>query len=498
MTGDTLRRLGELALEGLPGPRLPGIVLDILVRESHAAGGLLLRAGTVVARQGTAGTEPAGDEGAIELLPGPEPWHLRLVGGPAPEDGALAAARLALRMWELGTALREARLGERLRLWELDAIRTLASSIVGILDPETLGTELTTSLVMLMGVRRAELLVGGTPEGARRVAVFGRPPSDGTDAAAAWREGITTDRLLARPLATSSETLGLVLVADKEARTGSQPFSEDDQRLLELFAVQAAVALENARLYRASLEKERLDRELAVAAEVQAYLQPPEFPEMAGYRIATFRRPARFVAGDCFTVSPRAGGVEVMLADVSGKGVGAGLLAASLQSGARLLAGLDEPLAETAGRLGRTLHETTEPHQFATAVLVRCGEDGRVTFVNAGHPPAFVLRGDLRIEQVDSTGLPLGLLPESAWTERTLILRPGDRIVLYTDGLTEAEDASGEELGIGNLAQIVAAAAREEGEVLCAAVVERVERHTGGRPFTDDVTVVVIERTPAG
>ncbi len=494
MGGDGLRRLGELALDRHLSSRLPEAVLEFLAGEANAAKGVLLRGATVVARRGEAGDDEA-SWAEFELLPGPRPWRVRLPGAAGPGEAAVAAARLALRSWELREELRASRLGERLRLWELDALRTLASAIVGILDVETLGEELTTSLVMLMGVRRAELLIGEGPEEARRVALFGDPPSEGVDLATVWERGVTGERLLARPLTTANETLGLVLVADKEARTGSQPFSSEDGRLLELFAVQAAIALENARLYRASIEKERLDRELEVAAEVQAYLQPPGFPEMAGYRVVTFRRPARFVAGDCFTVGPRPGGIEALLADVSGKGVGAGLLAASLQSGARLLADLEEPLRVTASRLDQTLYETTKSHQFATGILVRCEAGGTATIVNAGHPPALLLRANGGLERLESTGLPLGLLPGSRYDEITLRLEPGDRIVLYTDGLTEAEDPSGEELGVDRLARIVADAADSRSELLCGAIVEEVERFARGVPFADDVTLMLIERS---
>ncbi len=500
MSTEELRSLARLALDEHLSPRLPQKVLELLARHAGCESGLLERGGTPMARLGDALHRP--DEvpesaWELELLPGPRPWKARLCGGHAPDEDSLLSVKLALRAWELREELRTSRLGERLRLWELEAIRTLAGGIAGILDPEALGHQLITHLLMLMDVRRAELLIGGSPETRKQVVAFGDPPSKGLDLETAWSEGWTGDRVLARPVVSASGVLGLVVVADKEARTGEQPFSADDERLLELFTVQAAVALENARLYHDSLEKERLNRELAVAAEIQSYLQPREFPQIAGFAVTARRRPARFVAGDCFGVGPAVGGLEVLVADVSGKGVGAGLLAASLQAGGRLLGDLNEPLEDTAGRLNAYLYEATEDHRFATAVVVRCLEDGRCILVNAGHPPALVVRADGRQERIAATGIPLGILSQVDYGSELIRLAPGDRILLYTDGVTEAESPEGEELGVETLAELVAEVHTEGGAALCDAVLAGVERFTGGQAPGDDVTVVVIERLGA-
>ncbi len=493
MGGDDLQALARLALDDHLSPRLPEKVLTFLARQASAAAGILERGGVPMARCGEA---PAGQgEGwwELEVLPGEAPWVAYLMGGGPPAVNGLVAAQLALRAWELREELRASRLGERLRLWELEAIRTLAAGIGGILDPTTLGQEMIMHLVMLMGVRRAELLLGDGPGEARRVVAFGGTPSEDVDLTEAWSGGWTGERILARPLVSSSGVLGLVLVGDKEARSGEQPFSADDQRLLELFAVQAAVALENAKLYRDSLEKERLNRELEVAAEIQSYLQPRDFPDMAGFRVTARRLPARFVAGDCFAVAPVQGGVEVLAADVSGKGVGAGLIAAGLQAGARLLAESDEPLPVKARRLNGVLHEATEDHRFATGVLLRCMEGGACSIINAGHPPVFVKRRAGPLERVDATGLPLGVLPDAVYRERTLRLSPGETVLVYTDGVTEAESPGGEELGVERLAALVEAC-EGEGAVLCEAVLDAVHHFTGGRPAGDDITVVAVER----
>lgn len=498
MSGDDLQALARLALDEHLSPRLPEKVLAFLARHASAAAGTLERGGVPVARCGAAAGE-TGRTGRgegwwdLEVLPGEAPWVASFLGGRPPAVNALVASQLALRAWELREELRASRLGERLRLWELEAIRTLAQGIGGILDPTTLGQEMIMHLVMLMGVRRAELLLGDGPDEARRVVAFGGTPSEDVDLAEAWAGGWTDERILARPLVSSSGVLGLVLVGDKEARSGEQPFSADDERLLELFAVQAAVALENAKLYSDFLEKERLNRELEVAAEIQSYLQPRDFPDMAGFRVTARRWPARFVAGDCFTVAPVQGGVEVLAADVSGKGVGAGLIAAGLQAGARLLAEADEPLSVKARRLNGVLHEATEDHRFATGVLIRCAEEGTCSIVNAGHPPVFILRRGKPLERVDATGLPLGVLPDATYQERSVRLAPGEMVLLYTDGVTEAESRDGEELGVERLAALVADF-EGDGAALCEAVLDAVHDFTGGRPPGDDITVVAVER----
>jgi sigma-B regulation protein RsbU (phosphoserine phosphatase) len=180
--------------------------------------------------------------------------------------------------------------------------------------------------------------------------------------------------------------------------------------------------------------------------------------------------------------------------DVSGKGVGAGMIASGVHAAVRLLADRVEDLAELAGRVNRYLAGATADNRFATFAMVRVGPAGEVRAVNAGHLPVLIRRRDGAIEQIDSSGLPLGILEVATYTESTATLHPGDLLLLFTDGLTEAEDADEEEFGVDRVAEVAAAIENPTADSVCEAILETVDRFTQGEPLHDDATLVVVER----
>lgn len=487
----------ELIRRGLErhlSPKLPEETLRVLAVSSGAERAVLRRNGRLIASwpESTGDVSGSGWR-SFELGSEALRWEASLCGEGAPSEEAIATAKLLLRTWELKEELRSSRLGERLRLWELEAIRSLADGIGGILDPDELGEQLIWHLVALLGVRRAALIVGDSPESARVVTTFGEVEPD-ISTAAVWEEGLAEQELLVRPLRSSRGVLGIVVAADKEARTGTEPFTDDDERLLELFAVQAAVALENAHLYQESLERERLNRELEVAAEIQSHLYPRESPGLEGFEVASRFRPSRFVGGDCFDVVRCGGCLMVLVADVSGKGVGAGLLAAGLHAGLQLTAEPDRGLAESVSALNRYLERATEPNRFATLVMARIEKSGEVVLVSAGHPPVLLQRRDGAIEHLSSTGLPVGIIADAEFNEHRTTLEPGDRFVAYTDGVIEAEGPDGEELGVRWVEDTLNYCLGHSADAVCERILSGVAEATGGESLADDVTVLVVER----
>ncbi len=422
---------------------------------------------------------------------GKDGWTLSLLHPDQLDDAVLDTIRLVLRAWDLNAELKRSRFDERFHLWELEAIRSIATTIGGLDDPIALAEELVAHLVGLLGVKSAHLFLESSDVA---VGQFGPPVLDPEVIDQARHEAIVTDDVIAIPLNADAGSLGVLVVAHKEARAGTEPFAPQDRSLLELFALQATVALEYARLARESLERDRLQRELEVAATIQRHLLPQSPPDLPGFRIHGLSSPTRHVAGDTYDILVQDGDLVVTVTDVSGKGVGAGLIASGVQAGVRLLVPEDFRLEDLAFRLNGFLYGATDDNRFATFAMIRVMPDGSLFAVNAGHCPILVRRCDGRVEQIASSGLPLGILDGVVYRTERLNLGSGDTVFLYTDGLTEAEDPQEEEFGQARLTEVVAASPCSAGpETACEAIFSAVEAYTEGLPLIDDATLVAVQ-----
>jgi serine phosphatase RsbU (regulator of sigma subunit) len=497
-----LLRIADISLAGPSTPQLVEELLRLVVEETASRAGVLRRAGRVVARWPRTVSEQVegATEGWTELPFGVDErsGSVRLLQAGRLDEAVVGAMRLSVRAWDLRDELKRSRFDERFHLWELEAIRSIGNSIGGILDPQRLAEELISHLVALLGVRSAQLYLGQDPASAQRVAGFGPLSLDADRLAPAWQHGIYSDRQVALPLSSDRGTIGLLVVADKEARAGTEPFAANDIRLAELFAIQVTVAMEVARLTRESLERERLKRELEVAAEIQSHLHPQEFPDLRGYRIAARSSPSLQVAGDTYDVVARGDQLIATVSDVSGKGVGAGMIAAGIHASVRLLVDTVLDLEEMTRRIGRYLVRATDDNRFATFAVVRLEPDGRFAAVNAGHLPVLIRRRDGSVERLEASGVPLGILEQAAYSEETGQLEPGDLVLLYTDGLTEAEDADEQEFGVDRVAGVLARVECRTAETTCQELLREVESFVQGRPLADDATLVVVERLGDG
>ncbi len=421
-------------------------------------------------------------------------WCLRLLHLERLDESALGATRLGLSALDLREELKRTQFDARFHLWELEAIRSIATSIGGILDTSVLAEELISHLVALLGVRSAHLFLGESPGKAKRVGGFGPHRLSEEDLERAWQHGIYSDELVALPLHSDSGPVGVLVAAEKEARAGTEPFADDDVRLLELFAVQVTVAMEYVRLTHESLERERLKHELEMAAVIQSHLHPQISPDFSGFRLASRSSSSRQVAGDTYDILLRDDALIATITDVSGKGVGAGMIASGVHAGVRLLAGSVRDLSELAGHINIYLSGATADNRFATFAMVRISPEGAVRVVNAGHLPVLIRRSDGSVDEIASSGLPLGILKAASYTESTTRMDRGDLLVLYTDGITEAEDPDEEEFGVERLVELVASLTEVTADEACAKILEAVDDHTQGAPLQDDATLLIVER----
>ena len=303
--------------------------------------------------------------------------------------------------------------------------------------------------------------------------------------------------LVAAPLLDPDGTLGLIVL---ESRAGIRQFSEEDLELLVSLASVAALHLRNLALALEAAERRRLQEELALARRIQEALLPDRLPEVPGWELYGGNIPSRGVSGDYYEVLTRCDGREcvLMIADVAGKGMAASLLTVSLQA---LSTGPIEdglPPDEICARLSRQLYRRTPPEKYATAFLgILEPATGRLRYTNAGHNPPLVLRASGLAEELGSTGVPLGLLPQAPYRSGETTLAPGEILVLYTDGLVEAENPDGNEYGLDRLK---AACWRGKGETCgrLALVLSRdLEDFARGVPFADDRTLVLARRLEA-
>jgi sigma-B regulation protein RsbU (phosphoserine phosphatase) len=247
------------------------------------------------------------------------------------------------------------------------------------------------------------------------------------------------------------------------------------------------------------LARAKLQSELTVASRIQADLFPSELPQAAGYDLAARNRAARYCGGDYYDALVTAdGGAELLLcvADVAGKGLPAALVMSNMQATLRALAGGGLPLPELAQRASDLLFAATAPEKYVTAALLRIATaDGSLRFVGAGHLDNVIVRADGSIVPLASTGLPLGLMEGGGpYTETTQTLAAGDLVVLYSDGVTDAQNGDSEEFGECRLYELLARHAGASPDVVADAVLAAVDLFVAGAPQFDDITILVLRR----
>ncbi|MEE4272440.1 MAG: SpoIIE family protein phosphatase [Thermoanaerobaculales bacterium] len=301
--------------------------------------------------------------------------------------------------------------------------------------------------------------------------------------------------LLAAPLSTPDQALGLIVLGSNTSR---RSYTEEDLDLLITLASIAGMRINNLALTQEAAEQRRFQHELTIARRLQVALIPEQLPSITGYQVYGATAPSRVVSGDYYQVIEREDGNEVVLAlaDVSGKGISAALLTGYLEAVSSVPIEDGLPPHEVFNRVSNKIHARTLPNRFATMFLgVLTPVDATLRFASAGHAPACLVRSSGGVDWLGSTGVPLGLLPDAAYQHAEIVLDAGDTLVVYSDGYTEAENPAGCEFGQKRLADVIDANSRLAPNDLAVAVDVALESFVAGRPFTDDRTIVVVRRT---
>lgn len=298
------------------------------------------------------------------------------------------------------------------------------------------------------------------------------------------------------PLACKDKLIGFMSLS---AKRSEEPYSASDVRLLESVATQTGLALENSHLTEAIAaevaQRERLNREIEIARDVQEHLFPRNYPAIAGLDYAGRCRPARGVGGDYYDFLELAdGGLGIAIGDVSGKGIPAALLMASLQASLRgqTISGADD-LAKLMTNMNRLIFDTSPSNRYATFFYSQYEPSTRnLTYVNGGHNPPLVFRGG-EVLRLEDGGPVVGLFKAARYSQASLMLAAGDVLLLYTDGISEAMNASDEEWGEDKMMDAVRACRSRPATEIIDELMQAADQFVAGAPQHDDMTITVIK-----
>ncbi len=269
-------------------------------------------------------------------------------------------------------------------------------------------------------------------------------------------------------------------------------FSKLDRQILDALAADAASILDNARLVESERERQRLEEQINIARTIQQGLLPRDFSEFPHLAVNGYNLPCLSVGGDYFDVFPISEGrTAFLIADVSGKGLGAALLTTMLQ-GALSAMTLGTDPARVFNHVNRFLCGHAEVGRYATMFFGILDDDGHLEFINAGHPSPFLIRNGIAEEAFTEGSYPVGLVPEAEYTAACLKLEPGDTLVLFSDGVTEAMDPDDQLYGVPRLKQLLTGLPECPLEEIQKCVLESVENFARGAHQADDLTLLVV------
>jgi sigma-B regulation protein RsbU (phosphoserine phosphatase) len=388
---------------------------------------------------------------------------------------------------------------------ELRALLDLGRGLAATTEPEQIAQMLTLTLAGRWGARK-QAVITWKPNQPPLVRAKGmtappvdllRPAVEKIAEAHAQAGSLVPEAAILFPIRSGEETTGVVLCGP---RMGGAAYAAADVEFGAGLVAQASVAFENAWHFRETLEKKKIEQELEVAAGIQRDLFPKQLPALANTELAARNRQARQVGGDYYDVLPYGEkGPEhphlLCVADISGKGVSASLLMANIQATLRAVLAHDTELPALAARTSDLLWASTPPNKYATAILVRYDPaTGAGVYVNGGHADGVILKADDTVELLPTTGLPVGLFPKRTFEQASFQLQAGDVMVLYSDGVSEANDLDQNEFGMDRLVASIRATRGEPAAAIIDRIIADIDAFAGAAPQFDDITLMVVKR----
>jgi phosphoserine phosphatase RsbU/P len=300
--------------------------------------------------------------------------------------------------------------------------------------------------------------------------------------------------VLAVPLSVGEDAVFGIIYADSP--TDKTVFSEEHLNILTTLASVASIRVENAKLLEERFEKERIKHELELATEIQQSFQPSSPPVMDGYEFQGISFSCYEIGGDYYDFIPSGEGkMLIALGDVSGKGTAAALLMSSLHAAIHGQVAAKTSLHQTVIAVNQYLAENTPTNRFVTLFIAELDpQTGTLNYINAGHNPPLVGRADGSVQQLDSGGFPLGIIPSAEFEVGQVQLNTGDALVIYSDGVSEANNLKGDEFGMERLTQVVSKNLKASAAGLRDKVESALSSFTQTAPANDDITLVIVKR----
>ncbi len=300
--------------------------------------------------------------------------------------------------------------------------------------------------------------------------------------------------VIAAPLCVDERNIFGLIYADSP--TYENTFTEEHLNILTTLGSVASIRVENATLIESRMERERMERELELATEIQQRFQPSAPPVVPGYEFQGISFSCYEIGGDYYDFIERHDGkMVVALGDVSGKGTAAALLMSSLHAAIHAQISAKSSLNETVCSVNRYLSENTPANRFVTLFIGELdAESGLISFVNAGHNPPLVARANGEILQLDSGGVPLGLMSAADYEIGEFTLGKGDALVVYSDGVSEAANMAEEEFGMERLTEVIRKNLRGSAANIRDKVESALSSFTQSAPANDDITLLIVKR----
>ena len=294
-----------------------------------------------------------------------------------------------------------------------------------------------------------------------------------------------------KALSAASETVGVLYM---DSRIGAADLAAGNRELLQTLALEASTILENARLLEEERGKQKIEEELKVARQIQQSLYPRSLPSDGWFQACGSSVASLQVGGDYFDVLKVGEDCwAVAVADVSGKGVSSALLACYLQGALSAASYSAHTIQQTMELINRFLGERAEAEKYATVFHSTLQRDGRLRYVNAGHCAPLVVSPDGSVRTLETTGVPLGLLPGVNFPAEETVLVPGQKVVVYSDGVSEARGQNNDFYGVDRLRQVIRLQAAAACVEMHDAILDDVRAFTLDTPQADDITLVVME-----
>jgi sigma-B regulation protein RsbU (phosphoserine phosphatase) len=296
---------------------------------------------------------------------------------------------------------------------------------------------------------------------------------------------------IAVPLLSRGKVLGVFNVESDQL----DAYSKEDLELLETFASQAAISIERALLYRQSLQQKAFKDELDIARRIQKTFLPKSDPIFADFDIAGVNIPSEAVGGDYYDyiniVDNQCG---VAIGDVSGKGIGAALIMATYRASLKAEIRNNFAIRTILAKVNGLLYESIDRENYVTAVYGVLDLKNHIfTYSNAGHPPAFLFKANGEIAELSGGGYAIGMFANSVYEEASVFLGRGDILLLYTDGVTEAQNESGEEFGVNRIREVVEQSRKSPSKEIIESIVNAVNHFKNPGKELDDLTMVLIK-----